>query len=107
MPIEKLSYTKGEKLAEIAAAVIAASSIAGYIVLMSMGRTSGAAVIHIVVSLILYTACTFCSVFPQHTNVAMNPEKCSEKKLRMIRHCCIAAKIVLIALLFAPTMISS
>lgn len=107
MPIEKLPYTKGEKFAEIAAVVIVACSVAGYVVLMSMGRTSGAAVIFIVVSLILYTALTLCSVFPQHTNVAMNPEKCSEKKLRMIRRCCIAAKIVLIALLFVPTMISS
>ena len=105
MPIEKLIYTNGEKAAEITAAVITAGSVAGYIALFALGKTSGVSMILIVVSLILYTALTLCSAFPQHTNVAMNPEKCSEKKLRTIRRACIAAKIVLIGLMFAMAVV--
>ncbi len=98
---EKLIYSKGEKFAEAASIIVAAGSVAGYIALLALDKTSGVTVIYIVVSLILYTALTLCSAFPQHTNVAMNPEKSSDKKLHIIRQCCIAAKIVVIGLLFA------
>lgn len=101
MPIEKLNYSKGERFAEIASAVITAGSVAGYITLFALSKISGVFMILIVASLILYTAFTVCSVFPQHTNVAMNPEKCSEKQLHSIRWGCIIAKIVFVGLMFA------
>lgn len=104
MPIEKLTYTKGEKIAEIAAAVIAVCSIAGYIVLMVFGKVSGAAIIMILVTLILYAVCTLCSTMPQHTNVFMHPEKCSEKQLRYARRGFIIGKILFIAAMFAVTV---
>lgn len=104
MIIEKLPLTNGEKVAEIISGVLTVGSVAGYVLLMSTGAISGVAVIMIVVSLILYTACTICSFFPQHTNIAMNPEKCSEKKLRLIRRGCITAKIILVALMFVTQL---
>ena len=103
MPIEKLTYTKGEKIAEIAAAAIAACSVAGYIILMVFGKVSGAAIIMILVTLILYAVCTLCSTMPQHTNVFTHPEKCSEKQLRYARRGFIIGKILFIAAMFAVT----
>ncbi len=100
-----LIYTNGERFGEVSAAVVTAGTIAGYIALFALDKTSGAAVILILVSLILYAALTLCSAFPQHTNVALNSEKCSNKKLRVIRRCCIAAKIVVIGLMFAAAAI--
>lgn len=104
MPIEKLTYTKGEKLAELAAALIAACSIAGYVVLMAFGKVSaGAAIIMSLMTLIIYGICTLCSTMPQHTNVFTHPEKCSEKQLRYARRGFIAGKILFIAALLVVT----
>lgn len=103
MPIEKLTYTKGEKLAEIAAAVTAVCSIAGYIVLMGFGRVSGVAIIMILSTLIIYAVCTLCSTMPQHTNVFLHPEKCSKKQLHNARKGFIILKILFIAAMFVVT----
>ncbi len=106
MPIEKLNYSKGEKLAEIASAVITAGSVAGYIALFALNKISGVFIILIVVSLTLYTAFTVCSVFPQRTDLAAKLEKCGEKQLHSIRRYCIAAKIILIGLMFAMVVVN-
>ncbi len=103
MPIEKLTYTKGEKLAELAAAVIAACGIAGYVVLMVLGRVSGVAIIMILVTAIIYVICTLCSTMPQHTNVFTHPENCTEKQLRNARRGFIVGKIAFAAAMFAVT----
>lgn len=103
MPIENLTYTKGEKIAEIAAAVVAACSIAGYIVFMGFGRVSGEAILMILLTLIVYGVCTLCSTAPQHTNVFLHPEKCSEKQLRNARRGFIVGKILFAAAMFAVT----
>lgn len=103
MPIEKLTYTKGEKLAELAAAVIAVCSVAGYVILMALGRVSGVVIIMILSTLILYGICTLCSTMPQHTNVFTHPENCSEKQLRNARRAFIIGKIAFIAAMFAVT----
>lgn len=101
MPIEKLTYTKAEKIAEIAAAVIAVCSVAGYVVLMAFGKISvGVAIIMILMTFIIYGVCTLCSTMPQHTNVFMHPEKCSEKQLHYARRGFIMGKILFIAALF-------
>ena len=105
MIIEKLSYTKGEKIAEIAAAAIAAFSVAGYIVLMILEKVSGAAIIMILSTLILYGVCTLCSTMPQHTNVFTRPENCSEKQLRYARRAFIIGKILFVAAMFVVTAI--
>lgn len=103
MPIEKLTYTKGEKLAELAAAIIAVCSIAGYIAFIVLGKATGTAIIMIVVTLISYGICTLCSTMPQHTNVFTHPENCSEKQLRNARRAFIIGKIAFIAAMFAVT----
>lgn len=103
MPIEKLIYTKGEKFAEIAAAIIAACGVAGYVVLMALGRVSGVAIIMILSTLIIYAVCTLCSTMPQHTNVFTHPENCTEKQLRNARRAFIVGKIVFTAAMFAVT----
>ncbi len=102
---EKVNYTKGELTAEILAGIVTAGAVAGYIALFSLDKATGVAVILIVVSLILYVSLTLCSAFPQHTNVAMNPEKSSDKKLHTIRRGCIIAKIVVVGLLFLCTIV--
>ena len=104
MIIEKLSYTKGEKGAEIAAAAFAACSVAGYIVLMIFGKVSGVAIIMILSTLIIYAVCTLCSTMPQHTNVFTRPEKSSEKQLHYARRAFIIGKILFIAAMFAVTV---
>lgn len=103
MPIEKLVYTKGEKFTEIAAAVIAVCSVAGYVIFMALGRVSGVAIIMILSTLILYGVCTLCSTMPQHTNVFTRPEECSEKQLHYARRAFIVGKIVFTAAMFAVT----
>lgn len=103
MKIEKLTYTNGEKAAEIAGGVIAMGVIAGLLVMSISGRIDGENIIMAVGAGILYATLTLCSAFPQHTNIAMNPEKISEKNLRAIRRGCLIAKIVLCAALcFLP-----
>ena len=103
MPIEKLIYSKGEKIAELAAAVVAEFSVAGYIVFMASGRASGVAIIMILVTLILYGVCTLCSTMPQHANVFTHPERCSEKQLRNARKGFIILKILFVAAMFVVT----
>lgn len=104
MPIEKLTYTKGEKLAELAAAVIAVCGAAGYILLAAFGKASaGTAIIMSLMTLIIYGVCTLCSTMPQHTNVFTHPEKCTEKQLRNARRGFIAGKILFIAALLVVT----
>jgi hypothetical protein len=97
---DKLVYTKAEKTAEICAAAVAAVFTALYIILVCMGVYSGAAIIMAVATAILYGAFTVCSVYPQHTNLASNPETLTEDKLRSLRCQCIAAKILLTAAMF-------
>ena len=100
MIIEKLSYTKGEKAAEIAAAALAVCSAAGYVVLMILGKDSGAAIIMLLSTLFLYGVCTLCSAVPQHANVFTRPENCSEKQLRFARRAFIIGKMLFIAAMF-------
>lgn len=103
MPIEKLTYSQGERIAEIAAAVIAVCSVAGYIVLTAFGRNPGTAIIMILLTMILYGIGTLCSTMPQHTNVFTHPENCTEKQLRNARRGFIIGKILFIAALFVVT----
>lgn len=103
MPIEKLTYTKGEKLAELAAALVAVCSVAGYVIFMALGRVSGVAIIMILLTFIIYAVCTLCSTMPQHTNVFTHPENCTEKQLRNARRAFIVGKILFIAAMFAVT----
>lgn len=100
MTIEKLTYTKGERIAETAAAVIAAGSVAVCVVMMCTGNAPEAAPILILCSLIFYAVMTLSSVMPQHMNWFTHPEKATEKQLRNVRRGCILAKLVLIPLLF-------
>ena len=106
MPIEKLTYTKGERFAEIAAAVITACSAAGYIVLMALEKASaGEAILMILSTLIVYGVCTLCSTAPQHTNVFTHPERCSEKQLRNARRGFIIGKMLFVAVMLAVASI--
>lgn len=97
MKIEKLTYTNGEKAAEIAGGIIAMSGIAGLLIMTISGRIDGDNIIIALVVGILYATLTLCSACPQYSNIAMNPEKISEKNLRAIRRGCLIAKIVVCA----------
>lgn len=103
--IEKLSYTNGEKTAEIIGGIVTLGAVGGYITLFSLGKLSGNTPVLIVCSLILYAVLTFCSVCPQHANIFTHPEKQSEKKLRITRCVCIAVKIILVGLIFAMELL--
>ena len=103
MILEKLTYSKGERIAEIAAVVISACGIAGYIVFIASGKAPGTSVIMILVTLITYGIGTLCSTMPQHTNVFTHPENCTEKQLRNARRGFIVGKIVFVIAMFAVT----
>lgn len=105
MQIEKLNYSKGEKLAEIASAVITAGAVAEQIVMFNSGRISGSMILMILVIITVYTAFTFYSVFPQRTDLAAKLEKCSENQLHSIRWYCITAKTILIGLTSAAVAV--
>lgn len=108
--IEKLPYTNGEKAAEIISCVVTAGAVGGYIVLFALGKTTettGAAIMMIPVTLILYGVCTLCSTAPQHTNVFTRPENASEKQLRIARRAFILGKILFVAAMFAVTAVGS
>lgn len=97
MIIEKLSYTNGEKVAEIISGIVTIGAVGGYITLFSLGKISGNTPILIVCSLILYAVLTFCSVCPQHANIFTHPEKYSENTFRVTRRVCLALKIAFCA----------
>lgn len=97
MKIEKLTYTNGEKTAEIASGIAAAGGIAGLLIMVSLGRIDGDNVIIALCVGISYAVLTLCSVCPQHANLFTHPEKISEKRLRIARRVCIIAKIVVCA----------
>ena len=54
---------------------------AASIVLIAMGYLTGASIIMIVISGVMYTIWTLCSIYPQWTNLVTKPEDMSEEKL--------------------------
>ena len=82
---DKLSYTKGEKLAEIFCAAFAACIAAAMIVMTALQITDGGNIILLVVLLIINGVFSLCSVYPQHTNIFSKPERISEKGFRTTR----------------------
>lgn len=101
---DKLTYTKGERAAEIIAGAFAAAVVAAQIVMIALGFLTGGEIILILVELIIYGVFTLCSVYPQHTNLFTKPEECSESRFRAARRGFIAAKIVLAAALFVLSL---
>ena len=103
---DKLSFTKGEKTAEIICAAMFAVFFAAYITLIAVGYLTGASIIMIVISGVMYTAWTTCSVYPQWTNLVSKPEDVSENKLHKLRRSCLVADHLFLILIFAITVIA-
>jgi len=101
---DKLSYTKGERFAEIFSGALSAGFAAAMIVMTAGGIADGGNIILIVVMLIIYGVFTLCSVFPQHANIFSKPEKTSEKAFRKARISFIIAKIVFASAIFALSL---
>lgn len=101
---DKLSCTKGERLAEIFCGALAACAAAAMIVMMALGITDGGNIILLVALLILYGVFSLCSVCPQHTNIFSRPERISEKGFRTTRRAFIIAKAVFTAALFVLSL---
>lgn len=97
---DKLTYTKSEKISEIACGALAAAFAATMIMLMVCEITGGENIIFLVVLLIIYGIFTLCSVYPQHTNIFTKPEKISEKGFRAARRAFLIGKAVLMAAIF-------
>lgn len=102
---DKLPYTKAEKVGEAVCGAAAAAMLTVVIILIITGFLTGAALIPLVVSLVVYGVFSLCSVYPQHTNLFNRPEDCSEEKFRRARIQLIWAKLILVAALFALTII--
>lgn len=102
---DKLSYTKGELIAEIIVLSLVALLTAAYITLFAAGIFDGIVILMIVITLIIYGIFTVCSVYPQWSNIVNSPEKCSEKTFRRIRRNCIAAKLILTTAVFTIQII--
>lgn len=103
---DKLNFTKGEKTAEIICAAIFAAFLAAYITLIAVGYLTGASIIMIVISGVMYTVWTTCSVYPQWTNLVSRPEEVSEKNLHRLRKGCLVADYLFLILIFATTVIA-
>ena len=101
---DKLTYTHGEKIAEIACAGEAATFASSMITLMALGQTDGGNSILLVVLMIIYGLFTMCSGFPQHTNLFNQPENISEASFRKARCGLIVAKTILMAAIFVLSL---
>ena len=101
---DKLTYTHGEKIAEIASAGTCVAFTAAMAAIMSLGQTDGGNSILLVVLLIIYGLFTICSVFPQHTNLFDKPENISEASFRKARRGLIVAKTILMAAIFVLSL---
>lgn len=101
---DKLTYTRSEKIAEIACAGAAAAFTAAMIAMMTLGQTDGGNSILLVVLLIIYGLFTICSVYPQHTNLFDKPERISEASFRKTRCGLIIAKTILMAAIFVLSL---
>ena len=101
---DKLTYTRSEKIAEIACAGTAAIFTSSMVTLMALGQTDGGNSILLVVLLIIYGLFTICSVFPQHTNLFDKPENISEASFRKARRGLIIAKTILMAAIFVLSL---
>ena len=102
MFIDKLSYTKNEKIAEIAGGITLGAFELTYIVLMLAKILSGFSVIMVVISAISYGGISVVSVYPQNSNLVK--ESTTEQDLHKLRRDFIAFKIILAAVLFGMTM---
>lgn len=101
---EEFTYTKGERVAEVISSVLAVGFDGAYIALMVLGKISGFGILFIIVSSIVYGAFTLGSKAPQFTSNALADKEISEDKIRLIRRGCIAAKIVVMCVLFVLTI---
>ena len=102
---DKLAFTKGERIAEIVCAVLFAAFFAVYIVLMAVGYLSGAAILMLVISGVMYAIWTTCSIYPQWTNLVSKPEELSEQRLHKLRVGCLITDYIFLILIFAMTVI--
>ncbi len=102
---DKLAFTKGEKTAEIVCAALFAVFFVAYIVLIAVGYLSGAAILMLVISGVMYAIWTTCSVYPQWTNLVSKPEELSEQHLHKLRGGCIVTDYIFLILIFAMTVI--
>ena len=101
---DKLSYTKGEKAAEIAGGTLLAAIIAAEIILMATEIFGGESIIIVVVTLIIYGAFSLAAVYPQHTNLVS--KDVPDEKLHSLRRGCIVAKILLTLVVSGLPMIT-
>ncbi len=101
---DKVSYTRGEKAAEILGMSVLAVFAAVIVALMALGVTGGGNIIMLVVMLVIYGSFSLCGVYPQWTNVLKKPEAASEQDLHRVRRGCIIAKLVLCAASFLLSM---
>lgn len=98
MFIDKLSYTKNEKIAEIAGGITLGAFEVTYIVLMLTKILPTFSVLMVVVSALSYGIFSIVSVYPQNTNLVK--ESTTEQDLHKIRRDAIAGKIILVAVMF-------
>ena len=98
MFIDKLSYTKNEKIAEIAGIITLGAFELAYIVLMLTKILPAFSVLMVVVSALSYGGISVISAYPQNTNLVK--ESTTEQDLHKIRRDAIAGKIILTAVMF-------
>lgn len=101
---DKVAYTRGEKIAEIAGGALMAAFVAVMITLMALNITGGGNIIMLVVMLIVYGIFSVCGVYPQGTNILKKPETASDRDYHRVRRGCIIAKLVLISAVFLLSM---
>lgn len=96
---DKLTYTNGEKIAEIISVIFCIAAAAVQIVLFALGIFGSGAIFTGIVTLIECAAFTFISVYPQHTNLFEGKLKVTEKMFRSVRKQSIAVKFIISTIL--------
>ncbi len=97
---DKVAYTRGEKIAEIAGGALMTAFAAVMITLMALNITGSGNIIMLVVMLMIYGIFSVCAVYPQWTNVLKKPESASDRDFHKVRRGCIIAKLMLVSAVF-------
>lgn len=97
---DKLPYTKSEKTAEIVCGAVCGAILITELVLLILGKITGGMVVILVASLVVYGILSGCAVYPQHTNIFIYPERCTDEKFHAARRALCWARPILVAAMF-------
>ncbi len=103
---ENIEFTKSEKTALIASAVITGIYTVIYIILTVIGYISGLSVLMLILTMVIEGIMSLCAVYPQWTNIVSKPEQHSLKEFHSIRKGCITGCFIFPAVIFLISVLT-